>query len=196
MTAPVWYACYGSNLALGRFRVYLEGGVRTKGSIEDPPCGAGAAIADHKPYMINRQLYFAGESSKWDGGAVAFLGTEPTEFPVTYGRIFLLSFGQFRHVVQQENGGKPATIDYASTRTRTTVSAGWYSELIPLGSVDGIPVMTLTAPPGRVDRPKKRSEAYVRTILAGLAETFPWPILPLASAAAYIEEALSRSGLP
>lgn len=194
--APVWYACYGSNLSLARFRVYLEGGRRSEGAKPDPPCAAGAAISGDRPLMINRRLYFAGASASWNGGAVAFVEMSPTEPAPTYGRMFLLTLGQLRHVIGRENGGASATLATNNLIGNVTVSKGWYSELLYLGSSDGVPIVTLTAATDAIAKATRRSEEYLRTIVAGLAETYPWPVLPLAGATAYLEEALSRSGLP
>ncbi len=199
MSKPVWYACYGSNLSVARFRIYLEGGTRAAGSKVDPPCPAGAAIADSRPFMINRRLYFARSSPNWDdGGAVAFVEVPPTEPAPTYGRLYLLSFEQLQHVVARENSTVVERINlgYDDLSRAATVSTGWYDHLLPLGTINGIPVVTLTAGSRpKDDAPLKRSNIYIATMCAGLAETYPWPLLSLDLAKAYLDEALIASGL-
>ncbi len=50
MTSMIWYAVYGSNLSLARFRLYLEGGAPMAGARAHLPCRTGSTIAGDQPF--------------------------------------------------------------------------------------------------------------------------------------------------
>lgn len=54
-----WYVCYGSNLLGKRFDYYLR--------------NTESVVYAEKPYMLDGEIYFAKESSKWDNKGVCFL---------------------------------------------------------------------------------------------------------------------------
>jgi len=99
----VWYASYGSNLLESRFRCYLLGG-RPEGALRScRGCSDRSLPLSSKPVDINRQLYFARESQTWAGGGVAFIGEPTNGSSKTYGRMFLITEGQFWILI----GSKP-----------------------------------------------------------------------------------------
>ena len=84
---------------------------------------------------------------------------------------------QFRHVAKWENGGKGSVhicremlAESAPTSIRV---GGWYSVLLPCGSVEELPVMTLTGLPESTVPPRPPSAAYADTVKRGLRETYP-----------------------
>lgn len=99
----VWYAGYGSNLKSSRFESYVNG------------CRERSAPRGNRPIELPYELYFAGRSDTW-GGAPAFIRRSSGNVR-SYGRMYLISQGQFNDVVRQENGRKVpgATVvpDYA-----------------------------------------------------------------------------------
>jgi hypothetical protein len=52
--------------------------------------------------MLAHSFYFADHSESW-GGAIAFIRRTVSDAR-TYGRIYLITYGQFNDVVRQENG--------------------------------------------------------------------------------------------
>ncbi len=130
----VWYAAYGSNLWWPRFRTYLEGGPVPYRPVPRDQAGARdpSPPAADRAWWLPHDLFFAGASPGWGGGAVAFLDPSPTTgsipkpepgadadpgAPVTTGgdvdevpdsgtlaRIWLITAEQFEDVFRQENG--------------------------------------------------------------------------------------------
>jgi hypothetical protein len=169
----VWYAAYGSNLSLERFRRYLEGG--TFG-----PAGGHRGAQDPTPprasrgWWIAHPLAFAQRSRRW-GGGVAFVGRRPVPSPVTRVRLHLITAGQLGDVCAQENGVGAVVVDWDRLRGGEAVeaTAGWYGVLVPCGTVEGRLVVTFTAPWELGDVPATRpSPAYLATMAVGLRETF------------------------
>lgn len=180
----VWYACYGSNLDEQRFARYLRGG-RAAGSrrVHDP-CPEGTEWAGSRPVTVRNRLRFGRESSVW-GGAVAFVDRVADPSVTTYGRGWLLSVAQWRHVVAQENRLSPGEVDGGRLVSGGTVCSGWYDEVLRCGDLDGVPLVTLTGDPGQPGVP---SPAYLDTIRRGLAQC--WPQLGADQVSAYLAAAM------
>ena len=64
----VWYACYGSNLAQGRFLCYLQGGQYPGNRKAYKGARNKAAPTHSEKYTLNHPLYFAKEAHIWGGG--------------------------------------------------------------------------------------------------------------------------------
>lgn len=146
----VWYAGYGSNLFRDRFLCYIKGGKfqwsgnRTKGC-NDKTTPASRAI------MIPYELYFAKNSDSWEGG-VAFISTTKDEDKQTYGRMWKVTTDQFLEIWEQEG-------------------SGWYNVALHLGKDEnGVPIITITN--NHKLTTQKPSPNYVKTIIAGLKETY------------------------
>src|SRR5690606_23572948 len=114
----VWYACYGSNLSRDK---YVERYISL--------CSDKTPPTEDKPYILHYPLYFAGNSGRWHGG-VAFIGCKRDERAYTFGRIYRITTEQLRDT--QFNEGQ---------------SLKWYGNKLLLGTLDGLPVYTLTRTP-------------------------------------------------
>lgn len=173
----VWYAGFGSNLLRQRFDCYIKGG-RPKGSEKDyPGCRDKDAPRGDRQITLHHELYFAHRSGAWHG-AVAFI--RPTASDArTYGRMYLITYGQLNDVVRQENARRvpgevvvPSYEEWAGADNWHISGVGFYCHLIKIGMQDEHPILTLTATRDdfAIGAP---SEAYVKTIVAGLEETYP-----------------------
>ena len=95
----VWYACYGSNINLDRFMIYINGDKLNKlGNIEG--CYDKTKPKEFRSYIFKCPIYFAGISKKW-GGGMAFLDYENTG--MSYGKIYKIKISQFKDILKQEN---------------------------------------------------------------------------------------------
>lgn len=140
----IWYACYGSNLNSERFRCYIAGGqYRGKGRYLDP-CEDPTLWRDSRFIRVPGRMHFAKEISSWGEGGVAFYRPESEGTVIM--RLYLITREQFRHVQKKEGRG-----------------ADWYGLKVPLGEMDGIPVMTLTSV-NRVFPENRPCEDYLNTI--------------------------------
>ena len=105
----------------------------------NPPQGIEVTILPHP-------LYFARNSSSWQGQGVAFI--DPAKKGISIGRAYLASKEQYLHVKAREGN--------------------WYKKEIRLSDIEGIPAFTFT------DMAKHPfvtpSEKYRKVILDGLIE--------------------------
>lgn len=173
----VWYAVYGSNLLKKRFGCYIVGGKPDGSKTEYPGCRDKTPPREDREITLTHALYFAGHSNSWDA-AIAFV-RHTSSGAHTYGRMFLISYGQFNDVVRQENARDvpgaivvPPYDELAHGDHRQIDGYRLYGRFIKTGVEDGHPVLTLTATQDNfaVGKP---SEAYVKTIAAGLEEAYP-----------------------
>ncbi len=190
LDTPVWYAAYGSNLSADRFRTYLEGGPvpgSTTGRVQRGAADPSPPRADH-PFLIDRELVFAGTSASWGGGGVAFLDADTMgpEAP-TMGRIWGITLGQFLDVFAQENGfdgGEQADgdalgaetlaafdLDVAVEQGRIDLVERAYGRIELLDAIDGVPVLTITGR-SRPSELRAAHDSYLRTIATGLTEAW------------------------
>src|SRR5574341_1718049 len=148
----VWYAVYGSNLFRARFMCYILGGQFQWGGSSVEGCRDKTLPKEDKPYIIHHGLFFAKSSELWDNGGVAFILPECDESKHTYGRMWKVTVEQFSEIWDQE--GKD-----------------WYNIKVDLGEDDnGIPIWTITSDSKL--KFNKPSDNYLKTIIAGLRETF------------------------
>jgi hypothetical protein len=167
----VWYAGYGSNLDVDRFRCYLLGGsppgaVRTYPGAREP----GEPLAS-RPFTMPGRVAFAWRSPTW-GGGVAF--HEPDASGETLARAYLVTVGQFADVLEQEMGREPG-VDHALTEVlaggRHTLGPGHYETLHLAGELDDRPVLTFSTPDVEPLGLRAPAPAYVETMARGLRET-------------------------
>lgn len=173
----VWYAVYGSNLLRARFDCYIQGGKPDGAAKEYPGCRDKTAPREARRFVLAHSLYFAEHSDSW-GGAIAFIRRTVSDAR-TYGRVYLITYGQFNDVVRQENGRDvPGRVVVPSFEALAQADH-WdldgfrlYGGIIKIGARHGHPILSLTAghENHEVGAP---SEAYVRTIVVGLKETYP-----------------------
>lgn len=176
----VWYVSYGSNMSAARLRSYLAGGLPPGGSrvhpgARDPsPPRADAAVD------LPGALFFAGDSSQWGGGGVAFY--DPEVPGPTAARAYLLTVGQLVDLAAQEmyrvpRGDDPLEAVLAGPLPggRHHAGPGLYETLVEVGRRDDLPMLTFTSPHGRdAVTTVPPSPAYADVLFAGLAESRGW----------------------
>lgn len=144
--AEIWYASYGSNMARERLASYLEGGTPAGASLGTPGARDPSPPRDVRPVELAGSVYFAWESPTW-GGGVAFY--DPRGAGESLGVAYLLTAGQLSDVASQEMHRPPgADLDLRELlRTGShAFGAGRYETMHVVGSIDGSPVVTFTAP--------------------------------------------------
>jgi hypothetical protein len=168
---PIWYAAYGSNCLSVRFEAYLTGG-RASGTAR----GERGARDPRPPresarFWIPHGVRFVGDSTKWDGGGVAFLDHRRERSAP--GRIYLITRGQFEDIAAQESRRDRVALPYDDLVPGEVhaIGSSWYDGLLPLEPIGGVPVATFTSPLPLRDRPSSPpSAAYLGTIVRGLME--------------------------
>lgn len=166
----VWYAAYGSNLDLERFRCYLLGG-RPPGAARTYP-GARAATEplEVTPFRMSGAVSFAWESPTW-GGGIAF--HEPDAEGETLARAYRVTVQQLGDVLEQEMGRTPGTDhDLAEVLAtgRHVVGPGRYETLHLAGEIDRRPVLTFSTPDAASLGLRAPAPAYVATMASGLRQ--------------------------
>lgn len=161
----VWYASYGSNMHGTRLAVYLAGCRDTR-----PP-------ERSVPVELPGSMYFAYESKRWTGGMAFY---DPGAAGTVWGRAHLLTEGQFSDIATQEMHGVPGAdmaVDLGGLGMggRVALGEGRYETVLGLGELEGVPVVTCTAPWGMGDVEWRRPAArYLGHVAAGLAEAGRW----------------------
>jgi hypothetical protein len=191
----VWYAVYGSSLSRTRFMCYLEGGRPTPSARRaHRRCAAGTQIQADRPIQLEFELYFAQKSDQWAGGGVAFVRTERVKLAATLGRAYLLTLPQLIHIAGEENSGH-ARVNISKEQLKghpkivTASGRGWYRVLLPCGSLDEIPMVTLTGPEENIRHQNSPSQDYLDCIKNGIRETYPQ--MKESDIERYIEKALN-----
>ncbi|MER6691645.1 histone deacetylase [Streptomyces minutiscleroticus] len=171
----VWYTSYGSNTDLARLACYLRGG-RPAGAVrEQPGCRDPGMPARSLPAELPGALYFATESQVWGGGRAFY---DPRASGRVLARAHLVSAAQFSDIAAQEMyraPGEPLDLAEVLTRGRATLGQGRYETLVHAGRVDGLPLLTFTAP-WRMDDVEHTppSPAYLRCLVSGLLSADAW----------------------
>jgi hypothetical protein len=161
----IWYAGYGSNLSKQRFLRYVLGGKPTYGQRANEGCSDKTLPLEDKAYKIPYQIYFAlpdnkRSTSMWGPGRVSFIETnEASEF--SYGRMWKINLEQYEEIKTQEG-------------------RSWYDKEILLGTQDHISIYTITNSK-ILDNKLAPSEAYLKTLMLGLKETFNMSAKQIAS---------------
>lgn len=153
----IWYAAYGSNLLEERLRCYLEDRIFDQAYLNETK-GYAPSHRITKGYVFHGQLYFAEHGRNWEHKGVAFLDLERLGF--TLGRVYLLHREEYRKVHLGENGGR-----------LPEVGKGWYDLEAELGTLDGIPVRTITSSRRHVQNDP--ATLYEEVIAQGLREAHP-----------------------
>ncbi|MDX3364045.1 histone deacetylase [Streptomyces griseoaurantiacus] len=178
----VWYTSYGSNTHLGRLGCYIRGGRPDGGARVYPGCRDTRMPVRLIPVELAGAVYFATESPVWGGGRAFYDPRAEGRVPA---RAHLVTAGQFADIAAQEMYREPGTeLDLTTVLTRgtATLGDGRYETLVCAGQVDGVPVLTFTAPWGMGDVPwNPPSAAYVRHVAAGLLSAGAWDVRTVAS---------------
>jgi hypothetical protein len=125
--------------------------------------------------MLPGSLYFAHESGVWTGGMAFY---DPYGPGTTAAHAYLVRAEQFADIAAQEMDRAPGLVldpgEVLSTG-RARLGPGRYETLICAGALDGLPVLTFTAP-WRMDAvPHTRPSAvYLRYLASGLAAAHGW----------------------
>ncbi|MEU8525506.1 MULTISPECIES: histone deacetylase [Streptomyces] len=175
----VWYVAYGSNMHAARLRCYLAGGSPPGTDRVYPGCRDASEPVRSAGVVLPGCVYFATESAVWSGGRAFY---DPSAPGVAYARAHLVGAGQFGDIVAQEMEREPGTdpdvgldLDDVVARGRVALGPGRYETLVCAGALDGVPLLTFTAPWNMADVPPLApSAAYVRHLAAGLHETGTW----------------------
>ncbi len=182
----VWYAAYGSNMHRERLQCYLAGGRPPGGARTYPGCRDRRPPVRSLPVMLAGAVYFATESPVWQGGRAFYDPAAPGEAPA---HAYLLTGSQFSDIAAQEMYRDPgAELDLTEVlaRGRAETGPGRYETLVCPGSLDGLPVLTFTAPWGWRDVPGNApSAAYLRHLAVGIVASHGWGA---ARAAEYLAE--------
>lgn len=177
----VWYTSYGSNMHLDRLSSYLAGG-RPPGALRTyPGCRDHRAPEASVAVELQGVLYFATRSPVWLGGRAFY---DPDARGRVRARAHLVTAGQFSDIAAQEMYRAPgADLDLGEVlgRGTTVLGGGRYERLVCPGTLDGVPLLTFTAPWGLHDVPWERpSAAYLRHLATGLLEAGPWEVPDIA----------------
>lgn len=174
--ARVWYAAFGSNCDGPRLAAYLAGGrlaatgVVHRGSADPSP------PRDDRRWTFTGPLRFTGRSAAW-GGATAVLAHGPGR---SLGRVWQLAWRQLEDVFAQENDIAHRRLTLADARRGAVLGEGRYGRLCHLGELDGLAVVTFTAPDAGRQPAGAPSAVYLRTIVAGLLAAHPLAVDELA----------------
>lgn len=181
----VWYAAYGSNLDAARMACYLAGGRPEGGARHYPGCRDPRPPRRDAAVTLPGTMYFAWHSPTWGGGVCFYDPDFPDPgFPdpdaggETPFRAYLLTDGQFGDVAAQEMHRSPGTdldLTRVLTHGRDRTGPGRYETLLRTGTLDGLPLLTFTAPGGlAAARLNPPTAPYLRTLAAGLAQSHAW----------------------
>ena len=176
----VWYVSYGSNMSRARLTAYLRGGVPPGGSRHNPGARNGSPPRRDVPVDLPGSVYFAGDSTQWGGGGVAFYDHDVPG--PSAGRAYLVTAAQFADVAAQEMYRIPQDGDPLEELVvggldggRHHAGPGHYETLVEVGRLEGAPMLLFTAPHGLDAVPHARpSPAYVAMLADGLRETRRW----------------------
>jgi hypothetical protein len=178
----VWYVAYGSNMRGARLSYYLAGGQPPGGSKTFPGCRDRREPERSIPVELRGKVYFALESAVWTGGRAFY---DPDAEGTAWARGHLVTIGQFSDILAQEMYRVPAEdlalADWLAPGReqvapgRTQVGPGRYETVVCVGSLDGYPALTFTAPWSIEEVAcTKPSAAYLENIAAGLLEAGAW----------------------
>jgi hypothetical protein len=167
---------------LDRLATYIKGGRPPGAAREYPGCRDRSMPTRSIPVELNGAMYFATESPVWGGGRAFY---DPRAIGRVLARAHLVTVQQFSDIAAQEMYREPG-IDLdlvdALTRGRAELGEGRYETLVCAGQIDGLPVLTFTAPWGMDDVPWiSPSAAYVRFLASGLLTAGAWDVEAVAS---------------
>ncbi|MFJ4920622.1 histone deacetylase [Streptomyces sp. NPDC088725] len=183
-----------------RLAQYILGGRPTGALRGYPGCRDRRLPEASVPLELDGVVYFATESAVWTGGR-AFYDPD-ARGPVsprgaerdgggnaTQGRVLarahLVTVGQFSDIAAQEMYRDPgADLDLTEvlSRGRAVLGEGRYETLLCLGALDGVPVVTFTAPWGVGDVEWRPPAApYLAHLSTGLLEADVWAVPAVAA---------------
>lgn len=169
---------YGSNMARARLTCYLAGG-RPPGARRHYAGARDRTLPrDDRAVHLPGRVWFAGESSVWGGGTAFY---DHDAVGPTPARAYRITAAQLADVAAQEMHRSPTADDPLEAALldgidgRHAAGPGRYETLVAVGQLDGLPMLTFTAPHGHSDVPHTApSAAYLAMIGAGLREAHDW----------------------
>ncbi|MFI2372387.1 histone deacetylase [Streptomyces sp. NPDC018833] len=160
---------------IARLHYYLVGGRPPGAARAYPGCRDTSGPLRSVPVVLPGAVYFATESPVWTGGRGFY---DPSAEGLAWARAHLITVQQFSDIAAQEMYREPGAdldLSEAVRLGRSRLGAGRYETLVCPGTLDGIPVLTFTAPWRVHDVALRRpSAAYVQHLAAGLAESGAW----------------------
>ncbi|MET9253728.1 histone deacetylase [Streptomyces sp. NPDC003717] len=178
----VWYAAYGSNLHLDRLAAYVRGGRPAGAAREYPGCRDPRMPERAEAVELGGALYFATWSPVWRGGR-AFYDAGATGRVLA--RAYLVTAGQFADIAAQEMYREPdidLDLEDVLAQGRAELGEGRYETLVCAGRIEGLPVLTFTAPWGVGDVEwVAPSRPYVGFLASGLLSAGVWDAEAVAS---------------
>ena len=162
-----------------RLACYLEGGTPPGGDRANPGARDQTPPARSTAVDLPGTLYFAGRSAQW-GGGVAFYDHVTPGF--TAARAYLVTAQQFADIAAQEMRPRAGCRRPAGRRGPLAAPGrsapgrpGVYETLVDVGSLDGRPLLTFTAPHSAHETDHTEpSDAYLAAMAAGLQESRAW----------------------
>ena len=182
-TSPrlVWYASYGSNMHIGRLMHYITGGRPPGATRTYPGCRDKRPPQASVPVELRGQVYFATESAVWTGGRAFY---DPGAEGQALARAHLVTSGQFSDIAAQEmyaEPGRDLDLTEVLSAGRAVLGEGRYETLVCPGALDGVPVLTFTAPWAMADTEWNTPSApYLTHLCAGLLEAGAWSVSDIA----------------
>ena len=174
--ALVWYISYGSNMSRGRLACYLQGGRPPGAFVTYPGARNTSAPVAEMGIELPGSIYFAGSSTVWGGGGMAFYDHHvPGPTPA---KAYLITAEQFADVADQEMNRAPSATNPLETLASElpigsahSVGPGGYETLLVLDRRDSIPMVTFTAPHGSGSVAHTvPTEPYLKMLRLGVAE--------------------------
>jgi hypothetical protein len=188
----VWYVAYGSNMHRARLACYLGGGRPEGAGREYPGCRDPLLPQRSVGVELPGAVYFATHSPVWGGGRAFY---DPAAGGRALARAHLITGGQFADLAAQEMYGTPGAdldLSEALTTGRQVLGPGRYETVVGPGHLDGLPMLTLTAPWGMGDVAwTAPSASYLRHLVAGLTEAAAWDT---AAVAGYLSRCAGAAG--
>jgi hypothetical protein len=158
-----------------RLNYYIAGGRPPGAHRTYPGCRDKTPPARSVAVVLPGRIYFATESPVWTGGRAFY---DPRAGGVAWCLAHLVTAQQFSDIAAQEMYREPgADLDLTGVLTagRAELGPGRYETLVCPGSLEGIPVLTFTAPWSMSDVPLRQPSApYVQHLAAGLSESGAW----------------------
>ena len=179
MGPEVWYVSYGSNMCRSRLAAYLLGG-RPKGARRTYVGARHRRMPlEDRAVELPGRLYFAGHSPTWGGGVAFYDHDEPGP---TAARAYRMTAAQFADVAAQEMHRLPQADDPIERIViegietgRHEAGPGHYETLVEVGRLDGLPMVTFTAPHGFDHVPHTTPTGpYLAMLAEGLRESRGW----------------------
>lgn len=171
----IWYVSYGANMHRARLRYYLAGGSHPGGARTYPGCRDPRMPRRSVAVELPGTVYFATESAVWTGGRAFYDAGGAGRM---WGRAHLITAEQFSDIAAQEMyraPGRDLDLGRVLAEGRVQLGPGRYETLVHPGDLDGVPLLTFTAPWTVADvEGNPPSAPYLRHLTSGLMEAGRW----------------------